>query len=96
MQLCGGEQAVLPKPALLTGTRSLLTNMALDDIMSDAPKAADWVSIKSCLHGKSSCSAQVSNSNNACVFGIENRDNSDIFLGHAMFVLGISNRFTAQ
>ena len=44
LQLCGGEQAILPKPALLTGTCSLLNSMALEDVVSDAPKAADLVS----------------------------------------------------
>ena len=50
LQLCGGEQAVLPKPALLTGTRNLLNSMALEDVVCDAPKAADWVSSNACLH----------------------------------------------
>ena len=47
--LCGGEQPLLPKPALFTGTRSLLTNIALEDVISYAPKAADWVSSNACL-----------------------------------------------
>ena len=49
LQLCGGEQPLLPKPALFTGTCSLLTNIALEDVLSYAPKAADWVSSSTCL-----------------------------------------------
>ena len=50
LQLCGGEQAIPSKPALLTSTHSLLNIMALEDVVSNAPKAADWVSSNACLH----------------------------------------------
>lgn len=49
MLLCGGEQPLLPQPALFTGTRSLLTNVALEDVISHAPKAVNWVSNNACL-----------------------------------------------
>ena len=54
LHLCSGDQAVLPKPALQTGTHSLLNTMGVDDVMGDAPKAADWVraaALCSHLHG---------------------------------------------
>ncbi|KAL3146716.1 hypothetical protein ABBQ38_014703 [Trebouxia sp. C0009 RCD-2024] len=43
MHLCGGDQPTLPKPAVQEGTRSLLNTMGVEDVMGDAPKAADWV-----------------------------------------------------
>lgn len=48
--LCTGDQPALPKAAVLAGARSLLNTMGVEDVMGDAPKAADWVSITSCLH----------------------------------------------
>ena len=49
VDLCSGEQAVLPSPAVQAGTRSLLNTMGLEDVMGDAPKAADWVTPPSLL-----------------------------------------------
>ena len=48
--LCTGDQPALSKAAVLAGARSLLNTMGLEDVMGDAPKAADWVTITSCLH----------------------------------------------
>ena len=47
--LCTGEQPALPRPAVLAGACSLLNTMGVEDVMGDAPKAADWVSV-SFLH----------------------------------------------
>ena len=44
LHLCAGDQAALPKPAVQSGARSLLNTMGVEDVMGDAPKAADWVS----------------------------------------------------
>ena len=41
--LCTGDQPALPKPAVLAGAVSLLNTMGVEDVMGDAPKAADWV-----------------------------------------------------
>ncbi|KAL3146721.1 hypothetical protein ABBQ38_014708 [Trebouxia sp. C0009 RCD-2024] len=43
LHLCGGDQPVLPKSAVQSATRSLLNTMGVEDVMGDAPKAADWV-----------------------------------------------------
>ena len=43
LHLCGGDQPVLPKQAVQSATRSLLNTMGVDDVISDAPNAADWV-----------------------------------------------------
>ena len=48
--LCIGDQPALPKPAVLAGACSLLNTMGVEDVMGDAPKAADWVSSTSHLH----------------------------------------------
>ena len=42
--LCTGDQPALPKAAVLAGATSLLNTMGVEDVMGDAPKAADWVS----------------------------------------------------
>ncbi|KAL3135011.1 hypothetical protein ABBQ32_007959 [Trebouxia sp. C0010 RCD-2024] len=43
VHLCGGDQPTLPKSAAQSATRSLLNIMGVEDVMGDAPKAADWV-----------------------------------------------------
>lgn len=48
--LCNGDQPALLKPAVLAGACSLLNTMGVEDVMGDAPKAADWVSSTSHLH----------------------------------------------
>ena len=56
LHLCSGDQAVLPKQAVQSGTYSLLNTMGIDDVMGDAPKAADWVGPhKSTLHVTLGC-----------------------------------------
>lgn len=45
--LCTGDQPALPKSAVSAGASSLLNTMGVEDVMGDAPKAADWVSIRS-------------------------------------------------
>lgn len=41
--LCSGEQAVLSKQAVQAGCHALLNTMGTEDVIGDAPKAADWV-----------------------------------------------------
>lgn len=44
VHLCSGEQALISKQAVQAGCHSLLNTMGEEDVMGDAPKAADWVS----------------------------------------------------
>ncbi len=44
VHLCSGDQAVIPKQAVQAGSGALLNTMGVDDVIGDAPKAADWVS----------------------------------------------------
>ena len=54
--LCTGDQPALPKAAVLAGATSLLNTMGVEDVMGDAPKAADWVSTTSfACHSVSFC-----------------------------------------
>ncbi|DBA73185.1 TPA: hypothetical protein ACH3X1_011264 [Trebouxia sp. C0004] len=41
--LCSGEQALLSKQAVQAGCHALLNTMGTEDVIGDAPKAADWV-----------------------------------------------------
>jgi len=43
VHLCSGEQAVVSKQAVQAGCHALLNTMGTDDVIGDAPKAADWV-----------------------------------------------------
>ena len=44
--LCNGEQAVLSKQAVQAGCHALLNTMGTEDVIGDAPKAADWVRLR--------------------------------------------------
>ncbi len=46
MFLCSGEQAVLSKQAVQAGCHALLNTMGTEDVIGDAPKAADWVRLR--------------------------------------------------
>jgi len=43
VHLCSGEQAVVSKQAVQAGCHALLNTMGTEDVIGDAPKAADWV-----------------------------------------------------
>jgi len=43
VHLCSGEPAVLSKQAVKAGCHALLNTMGTEDVIGDAPKAADWV-----------------------------------------------------
>ena len=49
VHLCGGDQPILPKTAVLSGTRSLLNTMGVEDVISNCPNAADWVRRFACM-----------------------------------------------
>ena len=42
--LCTGDQPLLPRSTVLAGATKLLNTMGAQDVVADAPKAADWVS----------------------------------------------------
>ena len=44
VHLCSGDQAAIPQKRVQAGCRSLLNTMGTEDVLGDAPKAADWVS----------------------------------------------------
>ena len=44
LHLCSGEQAAIPRQAVQAGAHALLNTMGAEDVMGEAPKAADWVS----------------------------------------------------
>ena len=46
MYLCSGEQAVVSKQAVQAGCHALLNTMGTEDVIGDAPKAADWVRVR--------------------------------------------------
>ena len=43
LHLCSGDHAIIPKQDVQAGTQALLNTMGVEDVIGDAPKAADWV-----------------------------------------------------